>query len=258
MGNNYTINFEGINLLCREYGDFNAPKKILILHGWTSTGATSWENFINSKFQNDIEKGNVYILVPDMPGFGQSSAPGEVWNAEKYADFMAGFIKQKFVVGELITLLGHSFGGAVASIISAKYSELINKLVLAAPAIVRPEINERQKLTTEITKYGKKVVKGEFVKKVWYKLIGSPDYGLTNGIMKEIMQTVIRQDLQYVLPEIKQNTTILWGTEDTYTPYYQAEIVNQGIKNSKLITLNGVNHGIHLYAQGDLYRVLMS
>jgi pimeloyl-ACP methyl ester carboxylesterase len=240
------------------------PKKtlrLIILHGWNQNGSLSWENFIQQIVEKNPEK-NLQILAPDMPGFGLSDEPKEVWGALDYASWLNIFLKE--IDGQQIFLnsfesqkwniLGHSFGGAVASIFTVIYPDLIQKLVLVAPAIIRKPPNKKQKNIQKISNFAKKIFSIWLLKifykkcrKIWYKIVGSPDYQKLSPRMSEIMQQVIRQDLQNYLSKITQETMICWGTLDKYTPFDQAFLVQKQIKNSKLEIFENINHGIHLH-----------
>ena len=79
-------------------------KNILLLHGW-GVCMDLYKNLINQLAKSN----NVYAL--DLPGFGKSDEPNEIWNVDKYVDFVQKFIK-KLNLKE-INLIGHSFGGRI-------------------------------------------------------------------------------------------------------------------------------------------------
>jgi len=155
-------------------------------------------------------------------------------------------------------IVGHSFGGAVAAHLAAIYPETFSKLILLAPAIIRGEETKKLGLIKKVTKFSKKILSFWLLKKlfkvskkVWYKIIGSPDYSKTSKQMALIMQKVLRQDQQSVLSKINLETLIIWGREDKYTPFWQARVINSGIKNSQLVVFEGINHGLHLNATAN-------
>lgn len=240
-----TIIVDGLSIVYRVFGSDKAKQKLLLLHGWNTIGAASWENFILS-FQKDVEKQNIQIIAPDMPGFGQSQEPESVWKVQNYVGFVRDFCDSLNLGSQELSLIGHSFGGAILSQFASENTNKLRKLILVAPAIIRYQKTRKQILIEKFTKFGKKLVSSQSLKKAWYKLIGSPDYQKTSERMAEIMKIVIREDLQATLKKINLPTLILWGSEDKYTLFNQAEIVHSQILGSKLVVFDGVNHGIHL------------
>ena len=100
------INIEGLDLnyICEGQG-----KDVLILHGWGANIQTmlAIHNHIKDRFK-------VYTL--DLPGFGESDEPKEVWSSFDYASFVKKFM-DKMKIKEVI-LIGHSHGGRVSIVLS--------------------------------------------------------------------------------------------------------------------------------------------
>jgi pimeloyl-ACP methyl ester carboxylesterase len=237
------------------------PKTLVILHGWNTTGNGSWQDFIQVLKEKDPE---LNIIAPTMPGFGNSVPPEKIWLAKDYANWLNSYLNTEGVKGKIV-LAGHSFGGAVASNFTVQYPDKVERLILIAPAIIREQKNQKRSTIQKITKLGKNLFKLPIVKnfyslfrKAWYKLINSPDYHKTSGIMSEIMQKVIIDDQQEVVKKIKQPTLLCWGTKDTYTPFSYANRVKDLIPNSKLLVFEGINHGVHLHAKDKLAKEIVS
>jgi len=210
---------------------------VLILHGWTLSGHDSWLPVAEQLSTNGISS-----TLIDLPGFGKSPAPTDIWGAQDYATHVAEWIRDTNKSFDAI--VGHSFGGAVASQIASSYPSMVKKLVLVAPAIVREPASVRtSRLSNPFFSP---------LKTVYRVVFGSRDYNQSKGIMKDIMKRVIHEDLSSSLQNISSNTLLIWGTEDTYTPYKYAQLVSEGINGSELKTYQGINHGIHLHANNKL------
>src|SRR5919199_4656291 len=74
------------------------------------------------------------VIAPSMPGFDDST-PGTAASVPEVADVMADFIRQ--VVGGPAAVIGESFGGNVASWLAIRHPDVVDALVLAAPAGLR-------------------------------------------------------------------------------------------------------------------------
>ncbi|MEM1312070.1 MAG: alpha/beta hydrolase [Patescibacteria group bacterium] len=245
-----------IAIAYRTLGSLDKAKKyLLVLHGWNTTGAKIWENFIN-QFEAVSSTDELCIIALDMPGFALSSPPKTVWSPAQYAEFVVDFLVHLRIKDySKVSLLGHSFGGGVCSILAANYS--FQKLFLVAPAIVRDQSNSSKKTIQKITKFAKRIVKSKWIKKLWYQIIGSQDYLNSTGIMKDIFRVVVTTDLQAYLKRISIPTLIIWGDRDTYTPIEQAAVIQKQLKNSKLIVFPGINHGVHIHSHYQLYKTVI-
>ena len=74
------------------------------------------------------------------------------------------------------------------------------------------------------------------------KNAGSEDYRALSDSMKGTFVRVVNLDLAPRLKEIKNETLIIWGENDTDTPMYMAERMEKEIKNSGLAVLPGAGH----------------
>lgn len=241
----------------RFIGDSKSLNKIMLLHGWNQVGSQSWEPLL-SMFENK----SVFLVAPDMPAFGKTPDPNDVWGVDEYADFLEKFLNIVGTKNSAWSLIGHSFGGAVVSQIAADLgSQKISKLVLVAPAIVRESVKSKSLKTKErLSKIGKKWLQKlklnflyEVSRKLWSKIIGSADYYHTSGIKSQIMARVIRQDKQNILNKIHVPVKLIWGTDDELTPIWNADKIVGKLSEATLVKLNGVNHGIHLNAKDRLF-----
>lgn len=70
----------------------------------------------------------------DLPGSGHSDPPpGERYSPRQDAEMTAKAIEQ--VTGGPVHLVGNSYGGVVATLVAARYPELISTLTLLSPAV---------------------------------------------------------------------------------------------------------------------------
>lgn len=81
-----------------------------------------------------------HIIIPDLPGFGESTPFGEAHTIERYARWLEEFIS-KLSPKKKPILLGHSFGSIVCSAFASQ-TDLIELLILenpvSAPALKGP------------------------------------------------------------------------------------------------------------------------
>ena len=89
-----TIEIHGTRVNYKTAGDPPPPEAsdgrrgaILILHGWGSS-SDSW-----IEVQKNLVQYGYNVVVPDLPGFGKTTPPAEVWGVEDYANFVFSFTK---------------------------------------------------------------------------------------------------------------------------------------------------------------------
>ena len=235
----------------------NEVKPLLVLHGWGSkserwTKVAELLTQIPSEDSSELklmQKG-MQIIVPDLPGFGLTPEPSTAWNLDNYVDFLYEFSEKVPELGREFYLLGHSFGGSVAVKFTIKYNQKIKKLFLISAACVR-KVKLSKKILYRLAKIAKvfSFIPGyALLRKAIYKFVlRKSDYPyVKEGIMKETYLKVVSEDLSWRMPFIKVPTVIVWGSKDTSTPLAEAQIVNQKIRNSKLIVVPDAKHSLQL------------
>ena len=122
----------GQNLYIKTYGN-KKDKAIIFIHGGPSGNSTLFEATTAQKL---ADKG-FYVLVYDRRGEGRSTDPDATFTyAEVFQDLNS--ILKKYDL-KSATLIGHSFGGLVATLYTAKYPQKVNSLVLAGALFSQQE-----------------------------------------------------------------------------------------------------------------------
>lgn len=231
------INIDGMNINYIVEGEGNP---VVVLHGWGANIETVLPivNILKSSYQ-------VYAI--DLPGFGKSDEPYDVFGSFEYAEIIKKFIDHFKL--EKISLIGHSFGGKLSIIISSKYKDYVDKLVLIDSAGLIPKRTLSYHIKVKSYKLAKKLYKLFFfwkkeneIAEIINKKFGSDDYRNSSGIMRKILVKVVNEDLSYLLEDIECPTLLIWGDLDDATPLYQAKIMEEKIKNSGLVVLEGTGH----------------
>lgn len=219
-------------------------KDILILHGWGANinTVTPIVNMLKDKFR-------VHAL--DLPGFGESQEPKEPIDSFQYAEIIKDYMD---IMGmKKVILIGHSFGGKLSIILGSQYPNIVEKIILVNSAGLIP----KRGLKYYIKVYGFKIlkyiyktfffwVKNEKKMERFYKKFGSTDYRDSSGVMRNILVKVVNENLEKLLQEIKAPTLLIWGNKDMATPLYMGEIMENKIKDSGLVVLEGTGHYSYL------------
>ena len=61
-------------------------------------------------------------------------------------------------------------------------------------------------------------------------------------MMKKCLVMAVNEDQRQALPEIRQETLIIWGDLDDATPLRDAKIMEEMIPDSALVVLEGTGH----------------
>jgi|SRR3989339_71853 len=228
-------------------------RTLVILPGWGGTKET-WQAY------TDLAKRDFDVQVINLPCFGDETCPNEVWGIEEYSQFIKSQISN---LKSPVVLLGHSFGGQLAAYFASQNPEMIDKLILFAPALFRHKRGLRKLLFGAAAKLGKLIFKLPFIEKfdVWakkllYKAADSPDYNETSGIKREIFKKIIKQDLTEYLPKISVPTLLVQGNFDKYVPVKNSERAARLIPNAKLEIVKFGRHGMHFQLPEILHKMV--
>lgn len=232
-----TIEIDGVKLHFRDSGEENL-RPIIIMHGWGCTLDTV-------KSIEDIFRGKMRTVNVDLPGHGKSSEPPSVWGIEEFTSLMGKLIKRLGLSHP--SLIGHSFGGRIAILLSSRND--IDKVLLIDSAGVKPKrgFNYYRKVYSfkamkHIVNliFGKKKC-GEILDKIRSKK-GSADYRNSSPRMRAIMSKCVNEDLKHVMPSINSPTLLIWGEDDTATPLSDAKTMKRLIPDAGLVSFPGCGH----------------
>jgi pimeloyl-ACP methyl ester carboxylesterase len=227
-----------------EYFSTTDSKKsdtLVFLHGWGCSWGT-WSPIIE-RLKSDFN-----IFAFDLPGFGNQKID-KILNLDDYVNFVIKTLKKRKIKNPI--LIGHSFGGAIASKIAAKNLLPIKKLILVDSATIRHPYTQSQKTKFKVLGVLKKVF--PFAKNFYYKTmkLQSSDYAATknNPFLQKTFQNIIQTDLSSIISKIKTSTLIIWGENDIDTPFTDGQKINSLILKSKLIVYPNSGHFSYLENQ---------
>lgn len=213
---------------------------IVILHGWGHS-REHWAQFASMFHDVDVQ-------TIDLPGFGGESLVSPEWGIPEYASWAQS--KVESLKSKKVILIGHSFGGRIATCIASRNPEWLAQLVLiGAPCLYMP--SQKIRLLKRIAKV--------------VKLLGlknnplSLNQELTEADKKgmgEIYRRVVSYDQTEELKKIHTRTLILRGIEDTYPSDEVCSTMHQLVQSSTYEVLSGVGHNIHLENPTLLYGIV--
>ena len=232
-----------VNSLAVNYQRSGTGKTVLLLHGWSDTGATF--DALVKKLEKKYD-----IVRVDLPGFGGTQAPDTAWGLDDYASFVADFAKKLGL--KVYALGGHSNGGAIAIKTVSTLRLKPKKLLLIASAGIRGRAPLRKLAWSVVAKTGKAVTMPlpQGVRtKLRGKLYGAAGSDmLVSPHMTGTFKRITGEDVQSDAMMLELPTLIINGTDDTATPLAYAKLFNQAIEGSELFVVEDAGHFVHQQA----------
>jgi len=216
-------------------------KNLIFLHGMGANTMT-WERLIPYI-------GDSYgIVLIDMLGHGLSDAPKLDYTPKLQAETVSE-IKTSLGIGKY-SLVGNSYGGWIAAYGCSKgiftTMDGLENLVLEDSAGLKKEVEDEIKKTG----YDKFV---EYMVKKSLEINGNKEYVMRSIMKSENSEYLLDADL---LGKIKTKTTIVWGSNDKIIPIGYADMFLNGIKGSRLITIENGGHVPHYFRPMDFAKAL--
>ena len=250
------VEVDGLHVHFQEFGVLNNPTLILI-HGYTSS-AYVWKT-VAPLF---AEQG-FHVVAVDLIGFGYSSKPA-------WFDYTIG--AQARIVARLMnvlgigkaTVIGSSYGGAVAATLALDYAERVEKLILVdavindepknypilklarirglgeliAPFLIDSKVFMRQRLRGTLHKTSHHLITKDRIESILRPLTAAAGH-------HSVLQTGRNWDANRIERDahlIGQPTLIVWGADDTVIPKRDGEKLFDSILHSRLIVFKNCGH----------------
>lgn len=240
MDRNITLN--GVTLHYSDTGNRNG-RPVVLMHGWGCTRSTV------ASIADALESERRVINV-DLPGHGESGEPpllpdGRPWGVEEYTDTIEKLIDALHL--DRPALIGHSYGGRIAILLSSRRD--VEKVVLVDAAGIKPKRKPKYYFKVYSFKLMKKLaplVMGKKRGNAWIERrrskAGSADYRNSSPMMRMVMSRSVNQDLKQYMPSIKAPTLLIWGENDTATPLSDAKTMERLIPDAGLVSFKGCGH----------------
>lgn len=205
------------------YGDAGDGPAVVFLHGWGLTARSYAQAFPL------IAATGSRVIAPALPGFGRSDPLDGEYTFPRLAAWVLELL-DTLDLREEVTLVGHSFGGAVATATAWEAPERLRALVLVnsvgGSVWKSSRDGERTLADRPIWDWGLRMP-GEFRRRDYRRvlpvvvrdLVGN---ALTNpGAMRRAADLARTADLREELATLAANglpVSILWGSEDEVVP----------------------------------------
>ena len=236
-------------------GEGGAPPLFLI-HGFFLS------NLVGKKVFLPLANAGFRVIAPDLPGYGYSDKPrnGEYTIASQARAVLA--LMDRLGI-EKATIVGASYGGAIAALMAIDCPERVSRLVLVG-AVSNDEPKKKLLLRLARMPLLGDIATPLFLGSRWilrkrtadvYRRLGYPlderklaaRHHLlgTSNTHHAMIRTIRRWHANRIQSEahlIRQPTMLVWGDQDTHIPISNAHRLRDAIPNASLIIFRHCGH----------------
>lgn len=244
---------EDVQLTYYEVGKPTDPV-LLLLHG-AAPGAAALSNFRRNFAA--LAAAGFRVLMPDLLGFGESSKPTDrPYGLGLLVDPIIRLLDALQV--DSCSIVGSSFGGAVANCIALRQPQRIARMVLISPHCLEP-------LETYVAMPGIKAIRAALdraaptladVRTALQFMVFDPRH-IDDRVVAEraavmmkqpraVMGSLVLSDISAELPAIQQPMLVFWGANDQLAPVSGGLKIVERCSNADLIVWNRTGHWAHV------------
>lgn len=216
----------GGRVLAEKYGA--TPPRVVALHGWGRDGGDF------ATILSGLDAVSIHL-----PGFGPAPAPDDVWSTEDYAEL----VMEAIAAYAPVVIVAHSFGGRVAVRLAARRPELVSGLVLTGVPLVRLAPPSTPPLSYRVARWAnaRGLVSDRRMEAIRRRR-GSSDYRAAQGVMRNILVTVIGENYDEDLAALRCPVRMVWGAQDTDAPTDAGRVAAERIGGARFRTVANTAH----------------
>lgn len=234
------VQINNINLAYERRGKAGTP--LILIHGYPLDHSI-WDG-VALLLENDFD-----VIIPDLRGFGKSSAVDTPYRMSDFADDIASLLDHLGI--EKAILVGHSMGGYVALAFARKYPSRINGLALVSSQALADSSEgrgKRYKTAEDVVEEGVGIVADAMVAKLSAVkkvqdfaglLINAQSKAGVTGALKAMAE---REDSTPILPQFNFPLLLVHGDADALIPIDRAKEIKSSLPAAQLFELQGVGH----------------
>lgn len=253
-GRSRFVEVEGVKVHYQEAGPTDAPA-IILIHGFTAS------TLVWSEVLLPIAESGFRVVALDLAGFGFSGKPVDGdYTIEWQASLVMGLMDRLWI--ESATLVGNSYGGAVAAACALDFPERVEGLVLVG-AVSNDDVKKRFILRLGISpllgdlispllldirwlvrqrmrrnRIRQKEINNERFEAHHRHLRTSSTQRAALSMLRRWRAERIRRDAHL----IKQPTLLIWGEQDAEIPLEDGKYLHRRIPNARLMIFRNCGH----------------
>nr|MDO8082157.1 alpha/beta hydrolase [Candidatus Freyarchaeota archaeon] len=230
-----------VNGLKTFYESRGKGRPLILIHG--AGGSSEYWSIQLSELSKKLR-----VIAIDLPGHGKSERLKERVSIERYAEHVAGFVKQ--IKLDQAVILGHSMGGLVVQQLALKHPELIEKLIIVDsaakfPGSGPPEFADRVRNQPETLSellpmfFSKKTLSEGNLASILKHL--QPSSVFDPNVLADDFEAAGAVDFREKIKGIAVPTLIIVGAEDIL-PLSLSQFLHENIKESEIEIIPDAGH----------------
>ncbi|HEY0427218.1 MAG TPA: alpha/beta hydrolase [Pyrinomonadaceae bacterium] len=254
--NSNFVEVDGATVHFQEFGDSVNPT-LLLIHGYTAS------TYVWKTVAPVLAGEGFHVVALDLLGFGYSDKPASFdYSIASQARVVERFMN-RLGIGRA-SVVGSSYGGAVASVLALDYPERVEKLILAdavcnddalahpalriaavpgvgellAPFLIDSKRFLRRRMMGTLAPENHHLITDDRIESILRPVAAADAHHSFLATARAWDACRIQEDAQY----IKQPTLIIWGEKDTVIPKINGERLFDSILNSRLVVFKNCGH----------------
>ena len=225
---------------------------ILLVHGYLWSGK-AWEDAF------PLLARDLRVIVPDLPGFGESEKPPPARYAYGLEAFTESLVDRVAALGVgRVSVCGHSMGGAVALMLAAHHPDLVEKLILVDPIVYPSRRGTAASVATLPIlgpilfkqMYGRTMFRRFFRETVYAKEASMPEDRIERmfasfnapaareAAYATMLATLDRRALVASIPRVSAPTLVAWGRNDRSVPVAHGRRLARELRRARFEVLD--------------------
>jgi pimeloyl-ACP methyl ester carboxylesterase len=239
------VNARGARIRFVEAGE---GPTVLLVHDYLGSHV-AWEDSLAALASN------FRLIVPDLPGFGESEKPSPARYPYTYDAFAESLVDLVAALDlRRVSVCGHALGGAVALAMAADHPDVVDRLVLVSPLVYPSRVDPMVRLAMQPVVgpiffkqlYGPRLFRSHFKRNVYGPHMAPPPervdylYDVFNApAAREAAYATMRamldtRSLVARLPRVTAPTLVAWGRHDTGNPIAHGRRLTRDIRGARL------------------------
>jgi pimeloyl-ACP methyl ester carboxylesterase len=259
-----TVDVDGVST---NYHDVGSGQPVVLIHG-SGPGVSAWANW---RLTLPELSHHVRVLAPDVLGFGYTERPaGQRYDLDAWTTHLLGFLDALGL--DRVSLVGNSFGGALALHLATHHSERVGRLVLMgsvgvpfeltpgleavwgfqpSPAAMRDVLEvfafDQDLLTDDLARLRLDAATRPGVQEAYISMFPAPR-------QRSIEALTIDEDL---IRTIGQPTLVVHGRDDRVIPMANSQRLHELIPDSRLHVFDRCGHWVQIEHANEFNRLLV-
>ena len=234
------------------YHDEGEGAPVLLIHG-SGPGVTAWANW---RLIIPLLSKSFRVVAPDMMGFGYTQgSDNEVYHIDAWVTHLVDFVDSLGL--KKVSVVGNSFGGAIALALAIGHPERVDKIVLMGAAGVKFELThglnaawgytpspENMRQLLELFAYDHSIITDDLVEMRYLASIRPGFQERFSQMFPHPRQNGIDMLAQpeELIKAIEHDTLVIHGRDDKIIPVSNSLKLNQLIDNSELHIFGRCGH----------------